>query len=220
MHDSSPYSGLALGMDQAPNIKPSDLSTMMSTNVLGLINTTQAILSIMKSRGAKGSGDIINIGSIAGRTPYAGGSVYCASKAAVRSFTDALRKELAETRIRVMEIDPGKVQTEFSTVRFYGDQEKADGVYKAFEPLTPGDVAELVVFAAGRRENVVIADALICPNHQVCLVMFIVESQLICQRPCEDPRAAIVPYSLYSLPGSETRWRAGGAPRNALVASG
>jgi hypothetical protein len=128
---------------------------------------TQAILPIFKARSTP-SGDIINIGSIAGRESYQGGSIYCATKAAVRSFTDALRRELIATRIRVIEIDPGQVETEFSVVRFGGDREKAKKVYEGVEPLTPEDIAEIVVFAAGRRENVVLADALIFPNHQVC----------------------------------------------------
>jgi hypothetical protein len=128
---------------------------------------TQAILPIFKARSTP-SGDIINIGSIAGREPYQGGSIYCATKAAVRSFTDAMRKELIATRIRVIEIDPGQVETEFSVVRFGGDREKAKKVYEGVEPLTPEDIAEVVVFAAGRRENVVLADSLIFPNHQVC----------------------------------------------------
>lgn len=140
---------------------------MFSTNVTGLINMTQAILPIYKARSDGGRGDIINIGSIAGREPYQGGSIYCATKAAVRSFTEALRKELIATRIRVIEIDPGQVETEFSVVRFYGDKEKAKKVYEGVEPLTGDDIAEVVVFAAGRRENVVLADTLVYPNHQV-----------------------------------------------------
>ncbi|KAF2473656.1 NADP-dependent L-serine/L-allo-threonine dehydrogenase [Lindgomyces ingoldianus] len=158
--------GLVKGMAQAPDILPADIDTMFSTNVTGLINMTQAILPIYKSRPDGGSGDIINIGSIAGREPYQGGSIYCATKAAVRSFTDALRRELISTRIRVMEIDPGQVETEFSVVRFYGDKEKARKVYEGVQPLTPEDIAEVVVFAAGRRENVVLADTLVFPNHQ------------------------------------------------------
>ena len=130
---------------------------------------TQAILPIFLARKGElpGAGDIINVGSIAGREPYPGGSIYCATKAAVRSFTDSLRKELIATRIRVIEIDPGQVETEFSVVRFYGDKSKADKVYEGCEPLTPDDIAEVVVFAAGRRENVVVADTLVFPNHQV-----------------------------------------------------
>jgi 3-hydroxy acid dehydrogenase/malonic semialdehyde reductase len=84
---------------------------MFQTNVTGLINMTQAILPIFKARPEGGAGDIINIGSIAGREPYPGGSIYCATKAAVRAFSDSLRKELIDTRIRVMEVDPGQVET-------------------------------------------------------------------------------------------------------------
>ena len=118
---------------------------MYATNVTGLINMTQAVLPIFKKREG-GHGDIINIGSIAGREPYTGGSIYCSTKAAVKSFTEALRKELISTRIRIIEIDPGQVETvgfqtwtsadwladslqEFSIVRFYGDKKKADAVY-------------------------------------------------------------------------------------------
>lgn len=158
--------GLVKGVAQAPGIAAEDIKVMFDTNVTGLINMTQAILPIFKTRSEGGRGDIINIGSIAGREPYSGGSIYCATKAAVRSFTDALRKELIATRIRVIEIDPGQVETEFSVVRFGGDKAKADAVYKGVEPLTGDDIAEVVVFAAGRRENVVIADTLVFPSHQ------------------------------------------------------
>ncbi|KAK1755992.1 NADP-dependent 3-hydroxy acid dehydrogenase [Echria macrotheca] len=151
---------------QAPNIAEEDISVMFNTNVTGLINMTQAILPIFLARPDGGRGDIINIGSIAGREPYAGGSIYCATKAAVRAFTDSLRKELIASRVRVMEIDPGQVETEFSVVRFYGDKAKADAVYAGCDPLTPDDIAEVVVFVASRRENVVVADTLVFPSHQ------------------------------------------------------
>lgn len=106
------------------------MDVMMSTNFTGLVNMTQAILPIMlKRNNGAGAGDIVNIGSIAGREPYVGGGIYCATKAAVRSFTDSLRKELIATRIRVIGVDPGQVETEFSIVRFYGDKAKADAVY-------------------------------------------------------------------------------------------
>ena len=159
--------GLVKGVAKAPDIVEEDMNIMWATNVTGLINMTQEIMKIYKKRPEGGAGDIINIGSIAGREGYPGGSIYCASKAAVRTFTDALRRELIATRIRVIEIDPGQVETEFSVVRFYGDKAKADAVYAGCEPLTPDDIAEVIVFAAGRRENVVLADALIFPNHQV-----------------------------------------------------
>ncbi|KAG9203847.1 hypothetical protein G6514_002008 [Epicoccum nigrum] len=158
--------GLVKGVAQAPSIAQADITTMFQTNVTGLIAMTQAILPIFLARPDGGRGDIINIGSIAGREPYAGGSIYCATKAAVRSFTDALRKELIASRVRVIEIDPGQVETEFSVVRFGGDREKAKKVYEGVEPLTGDDIAEVVVFAAARRENVVLADTLVFPNHQ------------------------------------------------------
>ncbi|KAI8711600.1 hypothetical protein NCS52_01423900 [Fusarium sp. LHS14.1] len=159
--------GLVRGVAKAPEIVEEDMDIMFATNVIGLINMTQAILpSMLKRNNGEGAGDIINIGSIAGREPYVGGGIYCATKAAVRSFTDSLRKELISKRVRVIGIDPGQVETEFSVVRFYGDKSKADAVYAGCEPLTPDDIAEAVVFAAGRRENVVIADTLIFPNHQ------------------------------------------------------
>jgi len=158
--------GLVKGVAQAPAIAEEDINIMFATNVTGLINMTQAVLPIFKARADGGKGDIVNIGSIAGREPYQGGSIYCATKAAVRSFTDSLRRELIATRIRIMEVDPGQVETEFSVVRFYGDKSKADAVYAGCEPLTPDDIAEVVVFAVGRRENVVIADTLIFPSHQ------------------------------------------------------
>jgi 3-hydroxy acid dehydrogenase/malonic semialdehyde reductase len=121
--------GLVRGVARAPDIADEDLDIMFATNVTGLIHMTQEVLRVFKARPDGGRGDIINVGSIAGREGYAGGSVYCASKAAVRTFTDALRRELIATRIRVIEIDPGQVETEFSIVRFYGDKAKADAVY-------------------------------------------------------------------------------------------
>ncbi|CAK7212477.1 hypothetical protein SBRCBS47491_001477 [Sporothrix bragantina] len=159
--------GLVKGVARAPEIAEEDIDVMFATNVTGLVHMTQAILPVFLKRGSDGgAGDIINIGSIAGLDPYPGGSIYCATKAAVRSFTESLRKELINTRVRVIEIDPGQVETEFSVVRFYGDKSKADAVYAGVNPLTPEDIAEVVVFAASRPENVVIANSLIFPQHQ------------------------------------------------------
>jgi 3-hydroxy acid dehydrogenase/malonic semialdehyde reductase len=123
---------------------------------------TQAVLPSMKSRN---TGTIINIGSIAGRVPYAGGAIYCASKAAVQAFTEAMRHELISTRIRIVNIDPGQVETEFSVVRFRGDEQAAKKVYEGVTPLTGQDIADVIVFAASRNENVVIADVL-TTNHR------------------------------------------------------
>ena len=104
-------SGLVKGVARAPDIAEEDIEAMMSTNVVGLIRMTQAILPTFKRRPDGGHGDIINIGSVAGREGYPGGSVYCATKAAMKTFTDALRRELLDTRIRVINIDPGQVET-------------------------------------------------------------------------------------------------------------
>lgn len=103
--------GMVRGVAQSPEIAEEDIKAMMDTNVTGLINMTQAVLQIFKKRANGGAGDIVNIGSIAGREPYIGGSIYCATKAAIRSYTDALRKELIATRIRVIEVDPGQTET-------------------------------------------------------------------------------------------------------------
>ena len=103
---------------------------MFATNVTGLIAMTQVVLpGTPKRDSGAGAGDIIKIGSIAGREPYIGGSISCATKAAVRTFTESLRKELMSTRVRVIGIDPGQVETEFSLVRFCGDREQANAVY-------------------------------------------------------------------------------------------
>lgn len=129
-HLTMKHSGLVKGVAKAPDIAEDDLNVMFATNVTGLINMTQAILPIMlKRNNGDGQGDIINIGSIAGREPYVGGSIYCATKAAVRAFTESLRKELISKKVRVICIDPGQVETEFSIVRFGGDRAKAGAVY-------------------------------------------------------------------------------------------
>jgi short-subunit dehydrogenase len=116
---------------KAPDIAIEDIQVMMSTNVEGLINMTQAVLPVMKKRPDGGAGDIINIGSIAGREPYAGGAIYCATKAAVRIFTDALRRELIATRIRIMEVDPGQVETVGSLASYTQCHVSADGVNRS-----------------------------------------------------------------------------------------
>lgn len=115
-------------MHRSPDIGLGHIEAMFATNVYGLINLTQSIMPIFLKRDEGGRGDII-IGSIAGTDPYPGGSIYCATKAALRALTVALRKELIATRIRVMEIDPGQVATEFTMIRFGGDKAKPDAVY-------------------------------------------------------------------------------------------
>ncbi|CCK72295.1 oxidoreductase KNAG_0J02140 [Huiozyma naganishii CBS 8797] len=155
--------GKALGSDPVGTIEIDDIKGMMDTNVVGLINITQAVLPIFQK---KNSGDIVNLGSVAGREAYPTGSIYCATKFAVQAFTESLRKELINTKIRVMLIAPGIVETEFSLVRYKGDKTKASSVYENNSPLEPQDVADLIVFATSRRANTVIADTLIFPTTQ------------------------------------------------------
>lgn len=159
--------GLALGRDEIGTILDTDMMTMFQTNVFGLITLTQAVLNIMKK---KDSGDIINLGSIAGRDPYPGGGIYCPTKASVKSFSHVLRKELIATKIRVIEIDPGNVETEFSNVRFKGDLDKAKAVYAGTEPLYADDIAEFIVFAITRKQKTVMAETLVFSTNQASAV--------------------------------------------------
>ncbi len=134
--------GLALGLSPAQSAKLTDWDTMVATNVTGLLHVTHALLPGMVERN---HGHIINLGSIAGTYPYPGGHVYGASKAFVKQFTLNLKADLVGTNVRVTDIEPGLCGgTEFSAVRFGGDEEKAAAVYKGTEPLTSGDIAEAV----------------------------------------------------------------------------
>ncbi|CEP60473.1 oxidoreductase LALA0_S01e11672g [Lachancea lanzarotensis] len=155
--------GKALGSDPVGTISSQDIAGMMDTNVLGLINVTQAVLPIFQ---AKNSGDIVNLGSVAGREAYPTGAIYCATKHAVRAFTQSLRKELISTKIRVIEIDPGNVETEFSMVRYKGDTDRAQKVYEGTEPLVAEDIADLIVYSTSRKANTVIADVLVFATNQ------------------------------------------------------
>ncbi|KAF9346359.1 hypothetical protein BGX26_002151 [Mortierella sp. AD094] len=155
--------GLVIGLDKLEDITESALDTMIDTNVKGLVHVTQAVLPGMRKRN---KGHIINIGSVAGQQAYANGSIYCATKAAVASVTRALMHETVDTAIRVSEINPGLVETEFSVVRFRGNKDKADAVYKGIDPLTGDDIAETVIFVAGRPEHVNIAEMLVFPTNQ------------------------------------------------------
>lgn len=138
--------GLALGLSGAQDADLDDWDAMVDTNIKGLMYVTRAVLPGMVARN---QGHIINIGSTAGEFPYPGGNVYGASKAFVRHFSLNLRADLWGTKVRVTDIEPGLVGgTEFSKVRFHGDDAKAAGIYAGAEPLTPGDVAEAVHWCA------------------------------------------------------------------------
>lgn len=136
---------------------------MIDTNIKGLLYVTRCIAPKMAERK---TGMIINIASIAGREVYPGGNVYCATKAAARTITTATRIDMNGTGIRVVNIDPGMVETEFSLVRFHGDAQKASSVYNGFIPLTGEDIADTVVFCATRPQHITIADILILPTAQ------------------------------------------------------
>jgi len=155
--------GYVLGVDRVGEIADADIEGMFATNVLGLISITQLLIKDFK---AKQAGHVINMGSIAGREAYAGGSIYTATKHAVNAFSGSLMRELVDTPIRVTEIQPGMVETEFSIVRFRGDKSKAEKVYEGLQPLTAQDVAEEVVWAASRPPHVNIAEVLVLPVNQ------------------------------------------------------
>ena len=141
--------GLALGRDPFWDSSTEDDSTVIETNVLGVLRMTRLCLQHIRD-----GGHIVNVGSIAGRQAYENAAVYVASKFAVRGFTYALREDLLGRPIRLTLVDPGLVETEFSTVRFRGDSEQAKQVYDRVEPLTPDDIAECVVFALTRPLHV------------------------------------------------------------------
>lgn len=152
--------GLAKGVDAVFEADLDDWDTMIDTNVKGLLAMTRFISSSMKQRN---KGHIINIGSIAGHESYPGGSVYCATKHAVKAITEATKKDLHGTNIRVSMVSPGLVETEFSNVRFYGDEHQADEVYEGIKPLTATDIAEIVHFTANRPAHVNIMDTVVFP---------------------------------------------------------
>ncbi|KAF9272336.1 hypothetical protein BGZ68_002501 [Mortierella alpina] len=155
--------GLVIGLEKLEEITEEAMDTMIDTNVKGLVHVTQSVLPGMRARN---KGHIINIGSVAGQQAYGNGSIYCASKAAVASISRALLYETVDTAIRISEINPGMVETEFSVVRFRGDKDKADSVYKGIQPLDGNDIAETVLFVAGRPDHVNIAEMLVFPTNQ------------------------------------------------------
>ncbi|MEE8412028.1 MAG: SDR family NAD(P)-dependent oxidoreductase [Acidobacteriota bacterium] len=156
--------GLSRGLDRLHEGAPDDWEEMIDTNIKGLLWVDRAVTPGMVRRGR---GHVIHIGSIAGRQTYPRGNVYCATKHAVRALTDGLRLDLMGTGVRVTSIDPGMVDTEFSTVRFRGDRERAENVYHGMTPLTADDVAQAVLFAVTRPPHVTVAEVLLLPTDQV-----------------------------------------------------
>lgn len=155
--------GLALGLEPEYEGNLDDWETMIDTNIKGLLLMTRLIVPGMVERN---SGHIINIGSVAGDAAYAGGNVYCATKAAVKALTDGLRIDVANTAIRVTNLKPGLVETNFSNIRFRGDTERASKLYTGIKPLTGDDIADVAVYAANAPEHVQIAEVLILATHQ------------------------------------------------------
>lgn len=155
--------GLAVGMDTIQNGDTDDWERMIDTNIKGLLYVTRAVLPGMIRRR---KGHVINIGSIAGKEVYPFGNVYCATKHAVDALTKGIRIDTVKYGIKVTQIAPGAVETEFSVVRFKGDKEKADNVYKGFEPLHPENIADVAFFATTLPANANINDLTIMPTAQ------------------------------------------------------
>ncbi|HML71907.1 SDR family NAD(P)-dependent oxidoreductase [Macellibacteroides fermentans] len=155
--------GLVIGFDKEFEGVLEEWDIVIDTNIKGLLNITRLVTPGMVQRGV---GHIINIGSIAGDAAYPGGSVYCATKAAVKTLSDGLRQDLVDTPLRVTNIKPGLVETNFSVVRYRGDKEAADNFYKGIKPLSGSDVAESVYFAASAPAHVQVAEILVLATNQ------------------------------------------------------
>ena len=155
--------GLALGLEPEYDGNVDEWDTMIDTNIKGLLYMTRAVVPSMIENGR---GHIINIGSVAGDAAYANGNVYCATKSAVKALSDGLRIELTHTPLRVTNLKPGLVETNFSNTRFHGDLARAKNVYKGIEPLKGADIADVAYFAASAPAHVQIAEVLILATHQ------------------------------------------------------
>ena len=155
--------GLARGLEPEYEGSFDDWDQMIDTNIKGLLTMTRLIVPGMVKRD---KGHVINIGSVAGDAAYAGGNVYCSTKAAVKALSDGLRIDVADTNIRVTDIKPGLVETNFSNIRFHGDTERADNVYKGIKPLNGDDIADVCFYAASAPAHVQIAEVLVLATHQ------------------------------------------------------
>lgn len=156
--------GLARGLEKLHQGDTDDWDAMIDTNVKGLLYLTRKIVPFMLENQV--NGHIINIGSIAGIHAYPNGAVYCATKAAVKFISDGLRMDVVDKPIRVTNVQPGMVETNFSVVRFHGDQGKADSVYEGIKPLTAEDIANIVTFAASAPPHVQICEVTVTPTNQ------------------------------------------------------
>ena len=155
--------GKALGLDKLHEGSPDDWDEMIDTNVRGLLYVDRAVIPGMVARGV---GHVVHIGSIAGHELYPGGNVYCATKFAVDALTRGLRIDLNGTGVRVTTIDPGLVETEFSVVRFHGDEARARAVYQGIEPLQGEDVADAMLYAVTRPAHVQVAEVILLAANQ------------------------------------------------------
>lgn len=155
--------GLSRGLEKQYESPIQDWEEMIDTNVKGLLYITRVVVPGMVARGR---GHVVNIGSIAARQTYTGGSVYCATKAAVKALSEGLKIDLLGTPVRVTNIEPGLVETEFSNVRFRGDDDKAQSVYTGMTPLTPDDIADTILFAVTRPAHVNISEIFVMPTDQ------------------------------------------------------
>lgn len=161
--------GLARGTEKVVAADEADWREMIDTNLLGLLRITRIFLPGMLTRK---SGTIVNLGSVAGVEAYPGGAVYCATKAGVRSITKALRHEVLGKNVRICNVEPGAVETEFSQVRFRGDEERAGKVYEGFTPLSAQDVAEAIAFMVSRPPHMTIEEMVIYPTAQAGTMAF------------------------------------------------
>ena len=161
--------GLSRGLNKLQDGDFQDWEEMIDTNIKGLLYLTRSVVPGMISRGR---GHIVNLGSTAGHQTYPNGNVYCATKAAVRVISEGLKQDLLGTPVRVSSVDPGLVETEFSQVRFRGDSDRAKTVYQGLTPLTPMDVAEVILFCATRPLHVNISEVLLMPTDQAGSMLF------------------------------------------------
>jgi 3-hydroxy acid dehydrogenase/malonic semialdehyde reductase len=155
--------GLSRGLEKLHEAKLQDWEEMIDTNIKGLLYVSRAVIPGMVARG---SGHVVNIGSIAGHEVYPNGNVYCATKFAVKALSKGLRMDLSGTPLRVSSVDPGAVETEFSLVRFHGDGERAKKVYKGYTPLLGEDIADAVVYCVTRPPHVNVSEIIVMPTAQ------------------------------------------------------